>query len=72
MVPQMSAPPGLHEISVSLTIASDPDGPLAGLLASAAYTPSKTALNALTAGPDRTNGGPDAMSHLAGPPRRTG
>lgn len=53
MVPQMSAPPGLHEISVSLTIASDPDGPLAGLLASAAYTPSKTALNALTA-PART------------------
>ncbi|MBG0562431.1 SDR family oxidoreductase [Actinoplanes aureus] len=32
----------------SLTIAADPDGPLAGLLASAAYSPSKTALNALT------------------------
>jgi NAD(P)-dependent dehydrogenase (short-subunit alcohol dehydrogenase family) len=32
----------------SLTITSDPDGPLAGLPASAAYTPSKTALNALT------------------------
>lgn len=32
----------------SLSIASDPHGPLAGLLASAAYSPSKTALNALT------------------------
>lgn len=32
----------------SLTIASNPDGPLSGLPASAAYTPSKTALNALT------------------------
>ncbi|MFF1838708.1 SDR family NAD(P)-dependent oxidoreductase [Streptomyces sp. NPDC058231] len=32
----------------SLALAADPDGPLAGLLASAAYTPSKTALNALT------------------------
>ncbi|MEV4759526.1 SDR family oxidoreductase [Micromonospora sp. NPDC049559] len=32
----------------SLTLASDPDGPLAGLLASAAYSPSKTALNGLT------------------------
>jgi NAD(P)-dependent dehydrogenase (short-subunit alcohol dehydrogenase family) len=32
----------------SLTIASDPDGLLAGLPASAAYAPSKTALNSLT------------------------
>ncbi|MGW0227084.1 SDR family NAD(P)-dependent oxidoreductase [Actinopolymorpha singaporensis] len=32
----------------SLTIAGDPNGPLAGLPASAAYAPSKTALNALT------------------------
>lgn len=34
--------------AASLTIASTPDGPLAGLPASAAYTPSKTTLNALT------------------------
>jgi NAD(P)-dependent dehydrogenase (short-subunit alcohol dehydrogenase family) len=32
----------------SLTIASIPDGPLSALPASAAYSPSKTALNALT------------------------
>ncbi|MFF8028688.1 SDR family NAD(P)-dependent oxidoreductase [Streptomyces sp. NPDC007896] len=32
----------------SLTITSDPDGPLAALPTSAAYAPSKTALNALT------------------------
>jgi NAD(P)-dependent dehydrogenase (short-subunit alcohol dehydrogenase family) len=32
----------------SLTIFSDPDGPMASLLPSAAYSPSKTALNALT------------------------
>jgi NAD(P)-dependent dehydrogenase (short-subunit alcohol dehydrogenase family) len=32
----------------SLAIASDPEGPLAALPSSAAYTPSKTALNALT------------------------
>src|SRR5581483_9328256 len=32
----------------SLTEASDPNGPLADLPASAAYVPSKTALNALT------------------------
>jgi len=32
----------------SLTIAADPDGPLAALPTSAAYAPSKTALNALT------------------------
>jgi len=35
-----------HAAALSLT--SDPDGPLAGLLSSAAYSPSKTALNALT------------------------
>jgi NAD(P)-dependent dehydrogenase (short-subunit alcohol dehydrogenase family) len=34
--------------AASLTIASEPDGPLAGLPPSVAYTPSKTALNALT------------------------
>ena len=34
--------------AASLTIASIPDGPLADLPASAAYSPSKTALNALT------------------------
>lgn len=34
--------------AASLAIASVPDGPLAKLPASAAYTPSKTALNALT------------------------
>lgn len=32
----------------SLTITSDPNGPMAGLPTSAAYAPSKTALNALT------------------------
>lgn len=32
----------------SLTLAADPDGPFAGLPASAAYSPSKSALNALT------------------------
>lgn len=32
----------------SLTICADPDGPLQALPASAAYSPSKTALNALT------------------------
>jgi NAD(P)-dependent dehydrogenase (short-subunit alcohol dehydrogenase family) len=34
--------------SASLTITSDPDGPLSALPASAAYHPSKSALNALT------------------------
>ena len=34
--------------AASLTITSDPDGPLAALLPSAAYSPSKSALNALT------------------------
>lgn len=32
----------------SLNITGDPDGPLSGLVTSAAYAPSKTALNALT------------------------
>ncbi|MEQ4206823.1 SDR family NAD(P)-dependent oxidoreductase [Actinopolymorpha sp. B9G3] len=46
-----SAAPRIVNVSSaagSLTITSAPDGPLAGLPASAAYTPSKTALNALT------------------------
>jgi NAD(P)-dependent dehydrogenase (short-subunit alcohol dehydrogenase family) len=34
--------------AASLTVNSDPDGPLAALPSSAAYSPSKTALNALT------------------------
>jgi NAD(P)-dependent dehydrogenase (short-subunit alcohol dehydrogenase family) len=34
--------------AASLTITSDPDGPMATLLPSAAYSPSKSALNALT------------------------
>ncbi|GAA3193902.1 SDR family NAD(P)-dependent oxidoreductase [Actinocorallia longicatena] len=34
--------------AASLTLACDPDGPLAGLLPSAAYSPSKAALNAVT------------------------
>ncbi|MDO3704138.1 SDR family NAD(P)-dependent oxidoreductase [Micromonospora sp. C28SCA-DRY-2] len=34
--------------AASLTMTSDPDGPLAGLLPSAAYSPSKTAVSALT------------------------
>lgn len=34
--------------AASLTIFSDPDGPMASLLPSAAYSPSKSALNALT------------------------
>ncbi|MFI9818308.1 SDR family oxidoreductase [Saccharothrix variisporea] len=38
----------LSSAAGSLSIAADPDGPLAGLPASAAYTPSKAALNALT------------------------
>ena len=53
MLPLLRRSPAPRIVNVSsaagsLTIASDPDGPLAGLLASAAYTPSKTALNALT------------------------
>jgi NAD(P)-dependent dehydrogenase (short-subunit alcohol dehydrogenase family) len=34
--------------AASLTLTSDPDGPFAALLPSAAYSPSKTALTALT------------------------
>ncbi|MCC8249239.1 SDR family NAD(P)-dependent oxidoreductase [Saccharothrix luteola] len=34
--------------AASLTLTSDPDGPFAALLPSAAYSPSKSALNALT------------------------
>ncbi|MFE6921363.1 SDR family oxidoreductase [Nocardia sp. NPDC057663] len=34
--------------AASMTLLSDPDGPFAGLLPSAAYTPAKSALNALT------------------------
>lgn len=34
--------------AASMTLLSDPDGPFAGLLPSAAYTPSKAALSALT------------------------
>jgi len=42
--------------AASLAITSDPDGPLAGLLASAAYVPSKTALNVQYAIELRKNG----------------
>lgn len=38
----------LSSDAASLTLTSDPDGPFAGLPPVAAYTPSKTALNALT------------------------
>jgi NAD(P)-dependent dehydrogenase (short-subunit alcohol dehydrogenase family) len=38
----------LSSAAGSLTITSNPDGPLAGLPPSAAYAPSKTALTALT------------------------
>ncbi|WP_260189549.1 SDR family oxidoreductase [Actinophytocola gossypii] len=38
----------LSSHAASLTISADPDGPLAALPASAAYTPSKAALNAVT------------------------
>jgi NAD(P)-dependent dehydrogenase (short-subunit alcohol dehydrogenase family) len=53
MLPLLRRSPASRIVNVStaigsLTIASDPDGPLAGLPASAAYAPSKTALNALT------------------------
>ncbi|MEU8250988.1 SDR family oxidoreductase [Nonomuraea sp. NPDC048916] len=53
MLPLMRRSPEPRIVNVSsaagsLTIAADPDGPLAGLPTSAAYTPSKTALNALT------------------------
>lgn len=53
MLPLLRRSPAPRIVNVSshaasLTITSDPDGPFATLLASAAYTPSKTALNALT------------------------
>lgn len=53
MLPLLLRSPAPRIVNVSssagsLTIASDPDGPMAGLPTSAAYTPSKTALNALT------------------------
>jgi NAD(P)-dependent dehydrogenase (short-subunit alcohol dehydrogenase family) len=53
MLPLLRRSPAPRIVNVtsaigSLTITSDPDGPLAGLPASAAYAPSKTALNALT------------------------
>ncbi|BAC68621.1 dehydrogenase [Streptomyces avermitilis] len=53
MLPLLRRSPAPRIVNVSsaagsLTIASDPDGPLTGLPTSAAYTPSKTALNALT------------------------
>lgn len=46
-----SAAPRIVNVSsgaASLTVASDPEGPLVALPASAAYTPSKTAVNSLT------------------------
>jgi NAD(P)-dependent dehydrogenase (short-subunit alcohol dehydrogenase family) len=53
MLPLLRRSPAPRIVNVSsaigsLTITSDPDGPLAGLPASAAYAPSKTVLNALT------------------------
>jgi NAD(P)-dependent dehydrogenase (short-subunit alcohol dehydrogenase family) len=53
MLPLLRRSPAPRIVNVSshagsLTINSDPDGPLARLLPSAAYSPSKTALNALT------------------------
>jgi NAD(P)-dependent dehydrogenase (short-subunit alcohol dehydrogenase family) len=53
MLPLLRRSPAPRIVNVSshaasLTITSDPDGPLAALLPSAAYSPSKTALNALT------------------------
>lgn len=53
MLPLLRRSPSPRIVNVSsgaasLTIASVPDGPLATLPASAAYTPSKTALNSLT------------------------
>ncbi|MET7605784.1 SDR family NAD(P)-dependent oxidoreductase [Streptomyces avermitilis] len=53
MLPLLRRSPAPRIVNVSsaagsLTIAGDPDGPLTGLPTSAAYTPSKTALNALT------------------------
>ena len=53
MLPLLRRSPAPRIVNVSshaasLTITSDPEGPLAGLPSSAAYTPSKAALNALT------------------------
>jgi NAD(P)-dependent dehydrogenase (short-subunit alcohol dehydrogenase family) len=53
MLPLLRRSPAPRIVNVSshaasLTITSDPDGPLAGLPTSAAYTPSKTALSSLT------------------------
>jgi NAD(P)-dependent dehydrogenase (short-subunit alcohol dehydrogenase family) len=53
MLPLLRRSPAPRIVNVSshaasLTVTSDPDGPLAALLPSAAYSPSKSALNALT------------------------
>ncbi|MFK0022681.1 SDR family oxidoreductase [Streptomyces sp. NPDC090798] len=53
MLPLLRRSPAPRIVNVSsaagsLTITSDPDGPLAALPTSAAYTPSKAALNAVT------------------------
>jgi NAD(P)-dependent dehydrogenase (short-subunit alcohol dehydrogenase family) len=53
MLPLLRRSPAPRIVNVSshagsLTLTSDPDGPFAALLPSAAYTPSKAALNALT------------------------
>ncbi|XVQ06254.1 SDR family NAD(P)-dependent oxidoreductase [Spirillospora sp. CA-255316] len=53
MLPLLRRSPAPRVVNVSshaasLTVTSDPDGPLAALLPSAAYAPSKSALNALT------------------------
>ena len=53
MLPLLRRSPAPRIVNVSshaasLTLTSDPDGPFAALLPSAAYSPSKTALNALT------------------------
>ncbi|MGP3919230.1 SDR family NAD(P)-dependent oxidoreductase [Nonomuraea sp. 10N515B] len=53
MLPLLRRSPAARIVNVSshagsLTLTSDPDGPFAALLPSAAYTPSKSALNALT------------------------
>lgn len=53
MLPLLRRSPGARIVNVSshgasISLNSDPDGPMSGLLASAAYIPSKSALNALT------------------------
>ncbi|MFI7444855.1 SDR family NAD(P)-dependent oxidoreductase [Nonomuraea indica] len=53
MLPLLRRSPAARIVNVSshagsLTLTSDPDGPFAALLPSAAYTPSKATLNALT------------------------